>query len=97
MSQYPNSGTLGANKYKQPGTNQADFRGKATVTCPHCQKESAFIISGWTRQGNSGDFTSLKFEDQASADKRKVQVKPERPPMQEKPSSKPCNEDDVPF
>lgn len=74
MSQYPNSGTLGANEWKQPNQPRTrDERGKADITCPHCHKESHFEIAGWIKKGPKGDFLSLSFKDSQTALREKEQ------------------------
>lgn len=63
MSEYPNSGILFRNQRKEEGSKQPDANGKCAVTCPHCKKEIELQIAGWIREGKSGRFTSLKFEE----------------------------------
>ncbi len=64
MSDYPNSGSLRGNKFKQAGTKQPDQKGEAHVTCPACKVETHYVLSAWNR----GQFLNFKFQTKAEAD-----------------------------
>lgn len=87
MSKYPNSGTLGKNDRRREGKNDPNSNGKADITCPHCKKESAWWLNGWTKSGENGPWISLSF-------KPKDEQPAEQAPVQQEP---PPFDDDIPF
>jgi hypothetical protein len=70
MSQYPNSGKLSPNRFKDDAKKpdmvgeiimqRADLK---ALLQEHADDEVVIKLSGWTRQGNFGEFTSLKWNN----------------------------------
>ena len=65
------TGTVGENEYKQEGSKQPDYKGKATVGGVD------YVIAGWKRvNGSDGKtFLSLKYTTKAEDDARKAAYK----------------------
>lgn len=72
QNKYPNSGTLSRNTRKQAGTKQPDADGRASITCPHCNTQTEWVIAGWLRDGPKGRFSSLAFKTKEQADKERA-------------------------
>lgn len=87
MSKYPNSGTLGKNDRRREGKNDPNSNGKADITCPHCNTETAYWLSGWTKSGDNGPWISISFKP-----KDEQAAKPAAEPQQT-----PEFDDDIPF
>ena len=96
---YVNSGSIGVNQRKEID-NHPDRSGSVNITCPKCQRESQFWISGWLKEGNDGSkFMSLSFKEKVpKGQQRDPDPKPSKPytpgPI-DPPRAK--DEDDVPF
>ena len=85
MSDYPNTGTLGKNKYHKEGSKIPEYSGKGEITCPHCHREFKRDIAAWLKTNNNDGtrFFGLKFEE--------PYVKPEQQ------TAPPVTDDDIPF
>lgn len=58
---YTNTGSLSKNLKKEQ-EKHPDMRGPATLTCPHCQAQNEYWISGWFKVGrDAARFISLGF------------------------------------
>lgn len=90
MSQYDNDNTLVlfVNDYKAPGSNQPDYKGKATVGGVE------FKCSGWKKEGkNTGSvYLSVKLTPSVGDEVGVATAAPATTPR-----SKPKNNDDIPF
>lgn len=62
MSEYPNSGAIFQNNRQRPGTKDPERNGAVDITCPKCNLESSYWISGWLKEGKKGKFMSLAFK-----------------------------------
>jgi len=70
MSQYPNSGKLSPNRFKDD-PKKPDMVGEIimqrsdlkALLQEHADDEVVIKLSGWTRQGNFGEFISLKWNN----------------------------------
>lgn len=99
MSEYPNSGAIFPNNRQRPGTKDPDRNGVVDITCPKCNRESSYWISGWLKEGKKGKFMSLAFKVK-DADPGAYQ-----PPNTTRPAPKPATDsappeddsDGVPF
>lgn len=87
MTQYDNDNTLVlfVNEYKAPGSNQPDYKGKATVG------GAEFKCAGWKKEGkNTGNtYLSVKLTP--------VEEEAEQPTPAPSPRPKPKSNDDIPF
>lgn len=88
MTQYDNDNTLVlfVNDYKAPGSNQPDYKGKATVGGVE------FKCSGWKKEGKNTGSVYLSVKLTPSVDEVAAPVAPSITPR-----SKPKNDDDIPF
>jgi len=92
MSQYPNSGKLSPNRFKDDAKKpdmvgeiimqRADLK---ALLQEHTDDEVVIKLSGWTRQGNFGEFISLKWNN--------YKKKEEAP----KPKQENLDDSDIPF
>jgi hypothetical protein len=92
MSQYPNSGKLSPNRYKDDPKKpdmvgdiimmRADLK---ALLQEHSDDEVVIKLSGWNRQGNFGEFISLRWNN------FKKKEEPSKP-RQEK-----LDDSDIPF
>jgi hypothetical protein len=54
----PNKYVLFDNGNYKKTEKHPDYKGKANVTCPHCQKGSIHELGGWDRKSDFGKFIS---------------------------------------
>jgi hypothetical protein len=65
MPEYPNSGILFREEKKTKLTSP-DYKGQATLDCPHCARSIELRLSGWLKVGRAGSkFLSLAFRSRA--------------------------------
>jgi hypothetical protein len=91
MNQYPNSGKLSPNRFKDD-PKKPDMVGEIimqrsdlkNLLQEHSDDEVVIKLSGWTRQGNFGEFISLRWNN--------YKKKEETP----KPAA-PVEDGDIPF
>lgn len=90
-SQYPNSGAIFVNARKTEA-NHPDRQGNADITCPHCQRESPYWISGWLKTGAKGQLLSVAFKPKEAPNAASGHTRPTTKP---EPTTR--HDDDVPF
>lgn len=95
MSDYPNSGIISANDKKETDRHP-DIKGKGDITCPHCNKEHGFWISGWRKTGRYGIFHSLSFESKEGTGAANP-GKPSKKADTQQPEQRETFDDDIPF
>lgn len=99
MSEYPNSGAIFQNNRQRPGTKDPDRNGAVDITCPKCNHESSYWISGWLKEGKKGKFMSLAFKAK-DADLGAYKPTPQKTTQSAKPAADAPPDDDsesVPF
>jgi hypothetical protein len=65
MPEYSNSGTLFREEKKTKLTSP-DYKGQATLDCPHCARTIEVRLSGWLKTARTGvKFLSLSFRSKA--------------------------------
>jgi hypothetical protein len=93
MNEYPNSGKLANNRFKD-NDKKPDMKGEISMQRSvlkqlmeeHDGDEIVIKLSGWRRQGNYGEFFSLKWDNYKKAEERPYS----------KPAA-PADDSDVPF
>lgn len=100
MSEYPNSGKLSKNRYKDD-TKKPDHVGQITMQRSalkqlmeeHDGDEIVIKLSGWDRKGDYGDFVSLKWNSYKKPEDGGSYSKPAAPAR----AAAPADDSDVPF
>jgi hypothetical protein len=65
MPEYPNSGML-FREAKKTKLTSPDYKGQATLDCPHCARTIEVRLSGWVKIARTGvKFLSLSFRPKA--------------------------------
>ena len=89
--QYPNSGALFVNDYKEKD-NQPDYKGTMELTIGG--EDIEFKMAGWKKQSKNGKtFISMKFEE---PENDVVLTPPQRPKSQPSVADD-VSDDDLPF
>jgi hypothetical protein len=100
MAQYPNSGKLSANKYKD-APNKPDMVGELTMDrsalrtlLEETDSDDIVIkLGAWKMSGQYGEWFRMSWNNY----KPKPKDNPYVPPRQEQPRQQPIDSDDVPF
>lgn len=100
MNEYPNTGRLSNNRYKDDA-KKPDMVGDITMQRSalkqlmeeHDGDEIVIKLSGWRRQGNYGEFVSLKWNNYKKPEAQSYE-RSAPPPAQPAP---PADDSDVPF
>ena len=99
-TQYPNSGKLSTNKYKEPGDKKPDMHGEIIMERSTLKKlleetdEDGILIklSAWHMEGNYGPWMRLSWNNY------KPQPKTDQPQQQAAPQKElPDDDQDIPF
>jgi len=65
MPEHTNSGLLFREEKKDKPTSP-DYKGQATLDCPHCARSVELRLSGWIKTARTGaKFLSLSFRSKA--------------------------------
>lgn len=99
MAQYPNSGKLSPNKYKESGDKKPDKTGELVMERSALKKlleetdEDDIVIklSCWDMSGSYGPWFRLAWNNYKSAPKESPYAQPQ------KPKQAPIDEDSIPF
>jgi hypothetical protein len=99
MAQYPNSGKLSPNKYKESGDKKPDKTGELIMERSALKKlleetdEDDIVIklSCWDMSGNYGPWFRLAWNNYKPAQKENPYAQPQ------KPKQAPIDEDSIPF
>jgi hypothetical protein len=81
MPEYQNSGTLFREEKKTKLTSP-DYKGQATLDCPHCARSIELRLSGWLKTARTGGkFLSLSFRSKAVERRDEASTADERLPF----------------
>jgi hypothetical protein len=81
MPDYSNSGTLFREEKKTKLTSP-DYKGQATLDCPHCARSVELRLSGWLKTTRTGaKFLSLSFRSKAVERRDEAPAADERLPF----------------
>jgi hypothetical protein len=81
MPEYQNSGTLFREEKKAKPTSP-DYKGQATLDCPHCARTIEVRLSGWIKTARTGaKFLSLSFRSKAVERRDEARAADERLPF----------------
>lgn len=102
MANYPNSGALNRNKYKEPGDKKPDWTGSIkmdrsvlrTLMNETDQDEIEIKLSGWDMNGSYGPFTRLAWNNYKPKPKDEPMAEPVRVETNPAPL---LNDEDIPF
>jgi hypothetical protein len=81
MTEHPNSGILFREEKKTKLTSP-DYKGQATLDCPHCARSIEVRLSGWIKTARTGaKFLSLAFRSRAVERRDEAPAADERLPF----------------
>jgi len=94
MATYPNSGKLSPNRYKNDDPRKPDMVGEIVMERSalkslleeHDDDDIVIKLSGYNKQGNYGEFVSLRWNNWKKKEETPAQRKPE-----------PIDDSDIPF
>jgi hypothetical protein len=98
-NQYPNSGKLSHNKYKEEGDKKPNWTGEITMQrsalkellSQHAEDDVVIKLSGWDMSGNYGPWMRLSWNNYKPQPKDDSYAKPAPK------AAPPADDDDVPF
>lgn len=94
MATYPNSGKISPNRYKNDDPRKPDMVGEIVMERSalkslleeHDDDDIVIKLSGYNKQGNYGEFVSLRWNNWKKKEEAPAQRKPE-----------PIDDSDIPF